>query len=258
MAYGKCLLTGKQGTYVRAHIIPQAFTRTPISGAPLLQVGDGTRPSRRWSSWYDSTIVTRAGEDLLARIDSTAVMELRRHKLVWSGWAHNQLSHEVSDLDVPPTLRELGGVDGDALRRFVLSLIWRAGVSRLAEMRPIQPAAVDLEKIAAMIRGEISIAQLDDMYPAYLSQLASIGRFHNQSPVADEMPNPNGGDPIPLYRFYFDGLVINAIRSPMNDAARKLNEAGFYVGKDKMMVWVHATENSKQYMNFESAIVGYE
>ena len=125
-------------------------------------------------------------------------------------------------------------------------------------MRPIQPAAVDLEKIAAMIRGDVPLSQLDGMYPAYLSQLASIGRFHNQSPIADEMPHADGGVPIPLYRFYFDGLVINAIRSPMNDKAIKLNEAGFYVGKAKMMVWVHATENSKQYMNFESAIIGCE
>ena len=75
MAIGICKLTGKNGTFVKCHILPQAFTKPMTPGAPLIQVGDGHRPSQRWTSWYDKAIVTRAGEDFLEKIDTKAIAE---------------------------------------------------------------------------------------------------------------------------------------------------------------------------------------
>src|SRR5260370_16132745 len=80
-----CKLTGDKGKFVDSHLIPQAFTRPP-AGEGFISGGEGSRPKRNWSSWYDQKLVTERGEQLLANYDDWAIKELRRLELVcWSG-----------------------------------------------------------------------------------------------------------------------------------------------------------------------------
>src|SRR5262245_1716421 len=83
---GVCKLTQETGRFVDAHLIPRALTKLSSQGHPYMQMGVGVKPVRRWSSWYDSELVTQAGEKILADLDSWAISELRRQMLVWSGW----------------------------------------------------------------------------------------------------------------------------------------------------------------------------
>ena len=69
MADGICKLTGITGKLVKSHLIPQALTQPEFKGTPLIQVGNGKIPIRRWSSWYDSSIVTSDGEAILADLE---------------------------------------------------------------------------------------------------------------------------------------------------------------------------------------------
>lgn len=85
MTCGACKLTGEEGAFVKAHIIPDALTR-PEKGAPFAQAGLEAAPIARWTSWYDKGIVTAAGEKILAGYDDWAIQKLRDHRLVWSGW----------------------------------------------------------------------------------------------------------------------------------------------------------------------------
>jgi hypothetical protein len=64
MATGICKLTGKRGNFVKAHIIPKALTRPAEKGLPFVQGGQGSRPVRRWDSWYDDHLVIQAGENI--------------------------------------------------------------------------------------------------------------------------------------------------------------------------------------------------
>lgn len=83
---GLCALLEQEGTYAKAHLIPQALTRTDVPGDRFIEAGIGFRPIRRFTSWYDQKLVIQAGEKILSDIDTQGIEELRKHKLVWSGW----------------------------------------------------------------------------------------------------------------------------------------------------------------------------
>jgi hypothetical protein len=83
---GICKLTGVEGSFVKSHLLPNALTRQSIPGGPFIQGGDGEAPERRWTSWYDTALVTEEGEAVLSELDNWAIAQLRSHRLVWSGW----------------------------------------------------------------------------------------------------------------------------------------------------------------------------
>lgn len=148
-----CRLTGTPGTYVDSHIIPRALTRLSSEGEKWIEAGIGLGMKRRPDSWYDSNLVTRAGEDILSDIDSKAIDELRRHRLVWSGWglddrlrndelisAAGHASHRLIRLARP-----------DVLRVFFLSLLWRAAASTRPEFSDVVVSASDLEDLRVRV-----------------------------------------------------------------------------------------------------------
>lgn len=81
--YGTCALTGRRGKLVRSHLLPRALMDFAPANAPIIEIhGDASRPVKRWTSWYDRALVTRAGEDVLAGHDDWGVDFLRRNRLV--------------------------------------------------------------------------------------------------------------------------------------------------------------------------------
>lgn len=213
MAIGKCLLTGKTGTFVKSHLTPQAFTAPVIPGAYFVTAGNRTRPTRAFTSWYDNRIVTRAGEDLLAELDSYAVSILRRHKLVWSGWG----TGTRLDPDLHTMLSETQGVrkvrfeDAKKIRLFCLSLLWRWSVSKLAAATEINLSIDQQHQLRDMILA--SDAGDPCVFPIAFIQLSSRGETQNMAPVAmmKEIEYFDVGITkiVPFYRFYFDGLIIH-------------------------------------------------
>lgn len=211
--YGYCKLTGRPGAFVKSHLIPEALTRPSQAGAPLFQYGDGPKPSRRWSSWYDSELVTREGEDILSAIDTWAIAVLREHKLVWSGWGgavelgelHTKISEHIG-------IREVS-LDTRKLRLFFLSLLWRAAASDRYEFKDIVLPKKDLEVLRNILLGQEEPDP--DFYPVQLTQISTKGLMHNQTPYPaikyiPDVENDNV-EPYPMrtIRFYFDGLIAH-------------------------------------------------
>ena len=248
--YGICSLTGEEGQLVKCHILPQAFTRPIIKGSPLEQSTLGRGVKRRWSSWYDPSLVTRAGEDILSLIDDKAITELRRAKLVWSGWSLVPPVFEVFSQVMPDHgLRELADIDANAISLFFWSVAWRASVSSLREMEGFSlPIEIEEAAKAAILSGGVNMWR----YPISLTQLSTRGEDHNHTPVLDEkhIPEVDGGKAkkVPIARVYVDGLVAHLHFEPMESEQNQ--EKSIYLGNSNSLV-VSAVkyETSFQYEN---------
>jgi hypothetical protein len=212
---GICSLTKRRGKFVKAHLIPKALTKPAVGGLPFVENRSGSRPARKWSSWYDNKLVTAEGEAVLAAFDNWAIPELRKHKLVWSGWGPLQSLPHGHDHDLLGTsgfgLRKVSGLDANRLRLFFLSLLWRAAASTHGGFVEIKLPPQELEKLREMLLAN------DPGAPTYFSihliQISTLGPAQNLVPIAQTKTIPAVGDvqehTRPIFRFYFEGLVAH-------------------------------------------------
>jgi len=214
---GFCQLTKEWGPFVDSHIVPKALTKSEWPGVPFVEHdNDGGLPRRRWSSWYDNQLVIAKGEEQLRNLDTWAIEELRRVKLIWSSWGPM-----TQPPGVVPTSSELGWGyreidfrDPKRLRLFFHSLLWRAAASKRRELSDITLAPDELERIRLAIIGELELD--DEFFPVSLIQISTVGEIHNNGPsrLTKEVRDWEG-DPetvlykIPFFRFYFEGLVAH-------------------------------------------------
>ena len=253
---GVCKLTGKTGRFVRSHLLPQALTAPDRKGVPFLHFGDGNRPTRRWSSWYDEELVGVEGEEVLAKLDDWAIVTLRKHRLVWSGWA------SATSLPVkhgPPSANGFGsrmvlGIDGHKLQLFFLSLLWRAAATGRPEFADIILPAADLETLRQILI-DGTPAPLE-FYPTTLLQLSTRTRAHNTSPIAMEKRMPNlpglGFRTYPFFRFYFDGLEAHIVRQASGNI--DWLRPAIVGNSNSLVVMTVPYENSFQYANAAVAV----
>ena len=240
--HGYCALTKRPGKLVKSHIIPEALTKPSVAGSPLVQHGLGCMPSQRWSSWYDDNLVTAEGESVLAELDNWGIRELRRLRLVWSGWEHREQLEINEELHVPWQwlgIRRIVSADVRLLRRFLQSLLWRAAATRRPEFAEVSLDANVSEQLRLVVLGD---RPDDEFLPVYLVQHSTKGPMHNRTPYADvlEQEIEIEGTPTPIHmptlRFYFDGLVVHFVTAipqfaPVQDLKRAFvgcNDA-FYV-----------------------------
>lgn len=259
--FGFCRLTGKPGRFVKSHIIPQALTIGAEGGQPLFQYGDAGGRSRKWSSWYDQSLVTRDGEDILAALDTWAIAALRSQRLVWSGWGEDvtlkrELHEEVSGAFGVRTVH----LDTERLRLFLLSLLWRAAASRMREFEEIQIPKAHMEVLRLTLLGGVSPDL--DFYPAQLTQVSTLGHLHNHTPIRTFkfIPDLQGEDGegvnVPFFRFYFDGLIVH-FAVPGSDFPAVSELGNLIVGASSAVVLSTITyEASLQKRNFEEIVLG--
>lgn len=213
-AYGICRLTGAEGKFVRAHIIPRALAPPAPQGEAFAQIGQRRRPTRRRDSWYDERLVTSAGEDILTGYDTWAISEFRRLKLIWQSWGP---MHSLATTDFHPIprtpwgLRQVEFADPTRMRLFLLSLLWRAAASDLPDMSEASLHASELRRLRrAIVSG---LAPPASLMPVSLTQLSTIGDMHNHGPIRQLKPIPKVGTELgrsePIIRIYFDGLIAH-------------------------------------------------
>lgn len=226
---GICSLTKRRGKFVNAHLIPKALTKPAIAGFPFVENWSGSRPTRKWSSWYDNKLVTAEGEAILAALDNWAIPELRKHKLVWSGWGPLQSLPLGPDHDLIGNtgfgLRKVRGLDANRLRLFFLSLLWRAAASTHYGFAEIKLPPQELARLGDMLLAN------DPGAPSYfsiqLTQISTLGPAQNLTPIAQKKQIPAVGDvqehSRPIFRFYFEGLVAHI---HLDDAEYETNKLG--------------------------------
>ncbi|NKK82629.1 hypothetical protein [Rhizobium leguminosarum] len=84
--------------------------------------------------------------------------------------------------------------------------------------------ANDLE----LLRVSVATGKLPsvDFYPASLSQIRTLGMKHNQSPTREAKLTPSvqgtSERNIPIFRFYFDGLIIHFHKNAVDHQAKTL------------------------------------
>lgn len=258
---GICKLTGATGPFVASHIIPEALTRPSVRGSPLIQYGDGKPPIRRWTSWYDSELVTAEGERYLSDLDSWAISTLRKHRLVWSGWGngktvaadHTTFFHSLG-------VRALENLDTKRLRLFFHSLLWRAAASTREEFKEIEVSLDDLELLRLEILGQADSPL--SFFPVQLTQLSTKGVVHNHAPIPDVkyLPHPYvpNGAPIalPTYRFYMDGLIAHIhLATPIGYSVEALGDLLLGVSSSVLLSTV-SFEDSAQSLHVAEGLDG--
>ena len=203
-----------------------------MPGQHFIQAGRGERPIKRWTSWYDGKLVTTEGENILEKLDNWGIVELRKLKLVWSS-----LEEDIPQFKDWRPIDENGRgfrifeyQNGDKLRLFFLSLLWRAAASDLSELRQIHLPSRQLERLAKMIVQQQP--EPNYLFPMCLMQLSTKGPRHNFTPIPCKKPlDLDKQKSIRIFRFYLDGLVIHFHR----DLNRKnwLNIGTMAVGANK-------------------------
>jgi hypothetical protein len=258
--FGVCKLTGVEGRFVDSHIIPRALTKPEEPGKTFIQGGRGFRPERRASSWYDSELVIEEGEAILRDYDTWAIRELRKHRLIWGSWGASKRLSAPDFEPIPDTrygYRRISGIDTHRLRLFFLSLLWRAAASSRYEFDEIQIPVSHLEHLTAIVRGR-QLASID-FYPMSLTQISTRGPAHNQTPIAQELFIPSvEGEPehsIPIFRFYFDGLIAHIHRGTEGGhAERRMGPAAIGFDEETLVLSTVTFEDSFQRENLKNLI----
>lgn len=237
---GVCALTGEHGKFIASHLIPRALTRPSAPGRPLIQLGSGKQPIQRWDSWYDSGLVTIAGENILTDLDTWAIQELRAHKLIWSGWGNAQtLEGRFTKIgDSHMGIRRTSGLDTKRLRLFFLSLLWRAAATSRPEFSEVQVSGADLETLREMVA--TGNPNPSSFYRIHLTQLSTRGPAQNLVPIAQfkEIRSLIPGWKHRLekiFRFYFDGLVAH-IHLPETESIWVEDEGPLVLGAEQDIV----------------------
>ncbi|MBE0369064.1 hypothetical protein PAUR_a2836 [Pseudoalteromonas aurantia 208] len=244
---GICQLTGKEGKYVKSHIIPKSLTRPKKSGNKFLQP-DVKAPQKRFikraDSWYDKSIVIREGEDFLSDIDSHAIDELRAQGLLWSSdKVRMQATHSKNELTV------VSFSEPRKIRKYFLSLLWRAAVSTLPELEDIILNRNQKEQLRQIIIGESE----DDLslFPTTLIQLTTEGPAHNFAPIKLKVHDRE------VYRFYMNGLIAHIYLHNTNMPVL-MNPVPYdhpiFVGSERTLVSQVKTEHSFQLNNLKRGI----
>jgi hypothetical protein len=153
-------------------------------------------------------------------------------------------------------IRMLEGVNSEKLRKFFLSIAWRASVSSIKDSAEF--------KLSDKTEGKLKEYLLNDggnwqHYPISLTQLHTKGVAHNHFPLIDNIatPNPETGDldNVQTARIYLDGLVARIKLFDDSFCVEEKNSM-FVGGDDRLLVSCIAFEASFQYEN--TIVLAYE
>ncbi|UWQ27294.1 hypothetical protein [Leisingera sp. M523] len=204
---GICRLTLERGKYVKSHIVPKALTPKDVPGGPMFQSDGHERPKKRFDSWYDQRLVIRKGEDILASIDDDAIKEIRRLKLAWKYWDDkSELAMEPFRDGAAIGLRSLCDVNHVALAKFAISILWRAGASKMEDLEGFHVSETLLEQARLVVIGHREFDPT--VFPVKVFQFGTKGPLHNLTPMNHELSLP-GGAKEKFFRIFANGLFFH-------------------------------------------------
>lgn len=258
---GRCELTGETGTFIKSHIIPRSLARPRPDGLPTVQFGGRQRPTRRFDSWYDPRLVIQKGEDILTDYDTWGVAELKRLKLIWRSWGPmlSLTTDDFFNINDMHGVRRVVFTDAARMQRFLLSILWRSAATSLREFEQISLRPSDLRRLRAIVRDGSAVPE--SFLPITLTQISDRGEPHNLAPIAQvkESVEFEGYKScrLPIFRFYFDGLIIHFHLNPPAEAIHGL--APMLVGPTEGTTLSTVTfEGSWQLLNIRNTLADAE
>lgn len=254
---GICKLTGEPGTFVKSHIIPRALTLLSGSGEQRIEARIGHRIKKSYNSWFDPELVIRKGEDILSYLDTYAIVELRKHRLIWSGLGSDQALKEEEFITYHEdfNMRKVLFSNAALMRTFFLSLLWRAAASNLKEMADVILQDWEVEDLRQRVASGKPGPSKD--YPILLDQITSVGFLHNRTPFIEDAEIPEGSfkEPARYVRFYFDGLVAKIYLANKNNPNDEFMK--FSIGEsdaDSSLVIGRNFKNSRTFDNLKEVV----
>lgn len=210
----------------------------------MFQSDGRERPKRRFDSWYDQHLVIRKGEDILESIDDAAIKEIRRLKLAWKYWEDvSELGMMPIDIGVGIGLRSIGDVNHVALAEFAISVLWRAGASKMADMQGFHVSEALLEQARQVIVGDSEFNP--NIFPIKVFQFATKGPIHNVTPMNHEMVQSDGAAE-KFFRIFANGLFFHIVDTTSSQPY-DLGRASWYLGNaDRLDVICLDFEKSAQ------------
>lgn len=210
-ASGLCQLTRKHGPFAKSHIIPDAFMRR-LTDAPFMEWDGYGRPIKRFTGWYDSSILSQEGEALIARYDDAATKTFLNAGWTYRRRRHPDLPEVLVDNFSANQLYTIDNVDTDLVKLFGLSLLWRAAVSSLETFNSIRLKEDFLEDLRLRILAGEAGKPLD--IPVYFSLFDGSEELTRVAPTAINNH--------PFYRFFLDGVVCYVGRGRANMFSRRV------------------------------------
>ena len=204
---GICALTGHYGKFIKCHILPRSVTYSSNSKkrgnpeAQFIEISGSSHPKLAHTSWYDPSLVGQTGEDLLSRIDTWGYDILMKYGLL------GPATPIANDLSLDFAFQD-GEVD--RLRRFVLSILWRAAVSKMPQFGEVVLEAESIEILKRYVLEEITLGT--DDFPISFQRVMGLSHQFNSAPICDEhiLTNnfTNKKFATPRFTFYFNGLNV--------------------------------------------------
>ena len=199
--FGVCKLTGTSGRFVKSHLIPRALTRLSRTGEKAFEVdAQSGQLIHRVEGWYDLELVTKEGEQILAKCDDEGIRELRRSGLISSGSSNLSLGNLSEFQQV-----HIHSNHPKHLRMFVLSLLWRAASTEIDAFKHFSFPSADRDYVGDLLLNG-KTGQPNEFVTVFIS-LNDVDAVHNHTPIRDSLAWE--GTYLPFSRFYFEGLVIH-------------------------------------------------
>ena len=148
--------------------------------------------------------------------------------MVWSAWGPRITVPPPHDNYGPFGHRIFDDIDPIPLRLYFASLLWRAAASKRREVAQITIPQDHIDRIAESLRSGVPL--VDTFYPVTLAQYSTMGHVHQANPIARlKKTYNNDGNftfEIPIFRFYFDGLIAHFHVSGGNEPLPDLGISG--------------------------------
>ncbi|TYL41588.1 hypothetical protein [Dickeya sp. ws52] len=247
--YGECKLTRKHGKYIDSHILPRSITILSRNGERAIEAGIDIPTKKKFQGWYDNELVIAEGEKYLTELDTKGIKELRKNKLIWSGWPTSMTTLDDSEtfLDERSGIgyRVINNIDHKLIKLFFMSLLWRASASERYEMKDVKLPQEKIETLRNSIINHDDLNLID--FPIIFDQIITKGIVHNRTPIMEEIGIPFHDGSEKKYkscRFYFDGLITRIILNPDSEIIENLGPL-ILGNKNKLLLTIHTFDSSR-------------
>tara|TARA_R110000744_G_scaffold232264_2_gene350315 strand:- start:192 stop:959 length:768 start_codon:yes stop_codon:yes gene_type:complete len=211
----------------------------------VFALSEDTPAKRNLNGWYDTSIVTRRGEDYLADLDEYAVKLFRKKGMFFSKRRDDGAKFD-GFFELPISGSGIVGhfaindVDAMKIKLFGLSLLWRASATSRPEFEHIKLAQADEKSIGRFITG--------DATPRHWEYPIIVSAFDNSYDRTDLTPSVVRMFHTKFIRWCIDGVILYTCtrRTMFNRRSMGALSAGYLKDELKGLVINYSSSTQKK------------